>query len=197
MAKSSNNAAKSAKAPQKNKRLFWILLVCSLSMFGFGYALVPLYNVLCAQLGINGKTDNQASSAVSAIDHTRLVSVQFLAINNANLPWDFYPETKNVVVHPGQNKRITFYAQNNADHPMVIQAVPSVSPGVAAKYLRKTECFCFKRQSLAAHKHIQMPLLFHIDRDLPKNIHTVTLAYTLFDVTHMKDRQNPKAGRIS
>ncbi len=175
------------KSPQKKtQRLALILLICAVAMFGFGYALVPLYDVLCKSLGFNGKTSGQVSSAVSSVDMTRLVTVQFLATKNANLPWKFYPYRTVVEVHPGQNTHVAYFAKNDSDHTMTVQAIPSVAPGPAAKYLKKTECFCFAQQTLASHDTMDMPLIFHLDRDLPKDIHTVTLSYTLFDVTHMK-----------
>lgn len=179
------------------KRLTIILLLVAVSMFGFGYALVPLYNVLCKQLGINGKTSSEASTAITAVDVTRTITVQFLATNNANLPWQFHPNQASVEIHPGENTRVSYYAKNESGKTMVVQAIPSVSPGIAAKYLKKTECFCFRQQTLDSQASLDMPLLFHIDRDLPKNINTVTLAYTLFDVTNMKKKApSNEVGRI-
>lgn len=177
---------KEGRPPKSSKKLAIILLVCAVLMFGFGYALVPLYNVLCNRLGINGKTPNVADAAVTAVDLSRTVTVQFLAINNAKLPWKFYPYRTSVDVHPGENTKVAYFARNDADHTMTVQAIPSVSPGIAAKYLKKTECFCFAQQTLKSQDTMDMPLIFHLDRDLPKDIKTVTLAYTLFDVTGMK-----------
>ncbi len=172
---------------RKSKRLAMILLICALAMFGFGYALVPLYNVLCQRLGFNGKTSGMASAAVvSSIDESRTITVQFLATNNANLPWKFHPYRTSIEVHPGENTKVAYFAKNLSDQTMTVQAVPSVSPGLAAKYLKKTECFCFAQQTLKSNESMDMPLLFHLDRDLPENVHTVTLSYTLFDTTHMK-----------
>lgn len=167
---------------RKNKRLLlWLSLVVA-GMFLFGYALVPLYNVLCDTLGINGKTNSTRINNTSLADTSRTVTIQFLASTNANLPWEFKPRVRSVEVHPGENKRVAFYAKNLSDHNMTIQAVPSVTPGLAAKHLKKTECFCFVRQTLKSHQSMDMPLIFHVDRALPKNIHTITLSYTLFEV---------------
>jgi cytochrome c oxidase assembly protein subunit 11 len=174
--------------PKSNKSLTIILSCVALAMFGFGYALVPLYNVLCENLGINGKVNNVADSPVSSVDLTRTITVQFLATNNANLPWQFRPNQPRIDVHPGQNTRVSFYAKNESDHTMTVQAIPSISPGLAVKYLKKTECFCFKQQTFASHASMNMPILFHLDRDIPKDINTVTISYTLFDNTHMKKR---------
>lgn len=184
---------------KKTKRLAIILLICAVAMFGFGYALVPLYNVLCQTLGFNGKTSGMVSTdTVSSVDNTRTITVQFLATKNANLPWKFYPYRTTVEVHPGQNTHIAYFAKNDSDHTMTVQAIPSVAPGPAAKYLKKTECFCFAQQTLASHDTMDMPLIFHLDRDLPKDIHTVTLSYTLFDVTNMKQNvSKEKINKIS
>ncbi|MCB1828078.1 MAG: cytochrome c oxidase assembly protein, partial [Coxiellaceae bacterium] len=103
-----------------------------------------------------------------------------------------------VRVHPGENKLIAYFAKNTTDETMTVQAIPSVTPGRAAKYLKKTECFCFTQQTMKAHEAMDWPILFHIDNNLPKNIHTITLAYTLFDLTHSTVRiKNKQAGRIS
>lgn len=179
------------------KRLTITLLVCALSMFGFGYALVPLYDVMCKSLGLNGKTSGEASAPVSTVDLSRTITVQFLATNNENLPWKFYPRQTTIEVHPGENTHVSYYAKNESPKTMVVQAIPSVAPGIAAKYLKKTECFCFRQQTLASQASMEMPLIFHLDRDLPKHINTVTLSYTLFDVTDkQKQTQAKDVGRI-
>lgn len=194
----STNGSERRQQTKKIRRLAIILLALAVGMFGFGFALVPFYDVLCNKLGFNGKTGGKESlAAVSAVDKTRTITVQFLATNNENLPWKFYPQQTTIEVHPGENTRTAFYAENNSDKEMTVQAVPSVTPGPAAKYLKKTECFCFNRQTLKSHASMNMPLLFHIDRDLPANVNTVTLAYTLFDVTGMKSKvDEKKVGRI-
>lgn len=173
------------KTVTTNRRLFIILVFVTLGMFGFGFALIPLYTVLCKTLGVNGKTDPMFAAQSQIIDNSRTITVQFLTTTNENLAWDFYPEIKKVVVHPGENKLIDFFAKNNSAHTMTVQAIPSVSPGLAAKYLRKTECFCFTRQTFNAGEKRNMPVLFHLDRDLPRDIHTITLSYTMFDTTNL------------
>ena len=155
-------------------------------MFAFGFALVPIYNRLCSTLGINGKTNAQAIAydASAATIAKREVMVQFVATNNGSIPWKFYPKIRSIKVHPGELAKLSFYAENTTGHTMTVQAIPSVTPGIAAKYLKKTECFCFTQQTLNGHEAMDMPLLFHLDTDLPSNITTITLAYTLFDVTN-------------
>ncbi len=168
-------------------KLVSILAVIVLGMFAFGFALVPIYNSLCQALGINGKTNAQAIAfdpASAIVAHDRTVVVEFVATNNSSVPWAFYPKTDKLAVHPGEIARLAFYAENKTDHPMTVQAIPSVTPGIAAKFLKKTECFCFTQQTLNGHEAMEMPLLFHLDADLPANVKTITLAYTLFDVTN-------------
>jgi cytochrome c oxidase assembly protein subunit 11 len=175
---------KKHNSPQRIKKLVIILLSCAVLMFGFGYALVPMYNVLCKQLGLNGKYDAVPQAAsFTGVDAERTITVQFVTNNNANLPWKFYPFRRSVDIHPGQNTRIAFYAKNLTSNTMTVRAIPSIAPSIASKYLKKTECFCFAKQTLKSGEAMNMPVLFHVDKDLPKNINTITLAYTLFDVT--------------
>lgn len=169
---------------RSHTRLVGILTIVVLGMFAFGFALVPIYNSLCNVLNINGKTNREAIAynADSEVQ-TREVTVQFVATNNSGMSWLFYPKIKTIKLHPGAMTRLSFYAENTTDHRMIVQAIPSVTPGIAAKYLKKTECFCFTQQTLNGHEAMDMPLLFHIDKELPDSVNTITLAYTLFDVT--------------
>ena len=156
-------------------------------MFAFVFVvMVPLYNVLCDALGINGKTDGQAYTAVQAgVDESRTVTIQFIASNNAGMPWEFAPTTTMMKVHPGAVNDTVFFARNTQTDAMVAQAIPSVSPARAAEYFHKTECFCFRQQPLAGQTSAELPLQFIVDRDLPKDIGTITLSYTIFDITNM------------
>lgn len=171
---------------KNHKKLVGILTILVIGMFGFGFALVPIYNSLCKALNINGKTNTTAIAydPKTKIDYSREIIVQFVATNYSMVAWDFYPTIKSIKVHPGEISRLSFYAENQTDRKMSVQAIPSVTPGLAAKYLKKTECFCFTQQTLNGHEAMDMPLLFHLDVDLPKNIKTITLAYTLFDITN-------------
>ncbi|CEG59469.1 Cytochrome c oxidase assembly protein ctaG [Legionella micdadei] len=175
-----------AMAAKSHTKLVIVLAAAVLAMFGFGFALVPIYNTLCKTLGINGKVNDKpiAYDAKSAkISWNREITVEFVATNNGGVPWAFYPKVQKIKVHPGEIAKLAFYAENKTDHPMTVQAIPSVTPGIAAKYLKKTECFCFTQQTLNGHEAMNMPLLFHLDTDLPANVKTITLSYTLFDVT--------------
>ena len=173
------------KVKRHTKLVMWLTLG-TMGMFGFGFALVPIYNKMCQALGINGKPSMLAinyDEKNAFVDKQRTVVVQFVANQNASLLWKFYPEVKQVQVHPGAVAKLSFYAENETNHEMTVQAIPSVTPGIAAKYIKKTECFCFARQTLDGHEAMHMPLLFHLDPELPEEVHTITLSYTLFDVT--------------
>lgn len=186
-----NNLAK------KNKVTLKYLLLLTLCMFGFGFAMVPFYNLLCEATGLNGKTSGYSSLNTAPIDVSRTIIVQFLATDNSELPWTFIPLIKQVTVYPGENKEVAFYAKNNSGHTMTVQAIPSVTPGIAAKYLRKTECFCFQRQTFKNGEARDMPVLFHLDQSLPDNIHTVTISYTLFDTSKLKYNNGNTPGKIN
>lgn len=163
--------------------LFFLCLLVFV-MFLFGFAMVPMYNVLCRALNLNGKIYRAATENNSLIDHSRTVTIQFVTTRNGDIHWKFYPKRFQVTAYPGENKRIDFYAENDEDHDMFIQAIPSITPHEAAPFMVKTQCFCFTRQFMKSHAHRLMPVILHLDPKLPKNIHTVTLSYTLFDITH-------------
>jgi cytochrome c oxidase assembly protein subunit 11 len=169
---------------RNEKRLVLRLLGVVVGMFAFGFALVPLYDVFCEITGANGKTAGKFTvTQAQEIDEQRLVTIQFLTSNNGDMPWEFRPKKRMLKIHPGELNSTSFYVRNPANKTMVAQAVPSVSPFHAAQYLHKTECFCFDQQQLAQGEEMDMPLRFIIDADLPKDVNTLTLSYTLFDVT--------------
>ena len=163
------------------------LSTVSVAMFAFVFVvMVPLYNVLCDALGINGKTSTEAYISVSAeVDESRSIKVQFIATNNDGMPWAFSPQVTEMLVHPGAANDMVFFAANPTMNAMVAQAIPSVSPSRAAEYFHKTECFCFEQQPLDGNGEAEMPLQFIVDQDLPADIKTITLSYTLFDVTSL------------
>ncbi|CAM4457906.1 MAG: Cytochrome c oxidase assembly protein CtaG [Legionellaceae bacterium] len=182
---------------QQIRKSVWLLFLIALGMFGFGFALVPLYSVICEVTGLNGKIQGVATvNNDDSIDKSRTVTLQLVANINANLPWDFYPLQKVIKVHPGEQAHFAYYAKNKSFHTMTVQAVPSVAPGLAAQYIRKTECFCFTRQTFKAGESQEMPVLFHLDKELPKNISTLTLSYTLFDAEKFTNRPTKEAGQI-
>ncbi len=167
---------------KSNKKIIRNLLFAVVGMFGFGFALVPLYDVFCDITGINGKTSGEqyVSNTPVQIDTTREIKVEFLANLNDEMPWKFEPLTRSVRVHPGEATRIEYIAKNKTDRDIVGQAIPSVSPGIAAAYFQKTECFCFTEQVLKAGEEKIMPVVFMIDPSIDEDVHEVTLSYTFF-----------------
>ena len=168
-----------------NKRLLKQLVLSAVAMFGFGFALVPLYNVICQVTGLNGKTNTEAvalSAVQGGVDTSRTVTVEFLATTNAMAPWQFAPNVKKMEVHPGEFYQTSFFAKNLTDHELIGQATPSVVPGQAARHFQKIECFCFSRQTFAPGEARDMPLAFRIAPELSPAISTITLSYTFFKV---------------
>lgn len=159
----------------------------AVAMFAFVFVvMVPLYDVLCDALGINGKTADQAYTSVQAgVDESREITIQFVATNNDGMPWEFGPDVNVMKVNPGATNDTVFHARNPLPQAMIAQAIPSVSPSRAAQYFHKTECFCFNQQPLDGRTATEMPLQFIVDRDLPSDIRTITLSYTIFDITEM------------
>ena len=163
------------------------LVTVAIAMFAFVFVvMVPLYDALCDALGINGKTSGEAYTSVQvAVDESRTVTIQFVSTNNEGMPWEFGPSVTAMKVHPGAVNDTVFYARNPMPKAMIAQAIPSVSPARAAAYFHKTECFCFNQQPLDGDSSAEMPLQFIVDQDLPRDIRTITLSYTIFDVTDM------------
>ena len=164
-----------------NSKVVTRLILLVVGMFGFGFALVPLYDVFCDVTGLNGKTSGRVAVIDSVqIDDKREIKVEFLASLNENMPWEFRPLQDSVTVHPGQPTKVDFIARNMTNKDMTGQAIPSVSPGLAAKYFQKTECFCFTEQLLKAGEEKIMPLLFVVDPSITKDVHEISLSYTFF-----------------
>ena len=165
-----------------NRRTAGKLGLVVLAMFGFGFALVPLYNVFCEITGLNGKTGAVEASALNgAVDESRLVTVEFTGSVNSRLPWEFTPVRHKMKVHPGKVYEAAFVARNLGSVTKVGQAVPSVAPATASKYFDKTECFCFTEQRFESGEQRELPLRFVVDKNLPADIKTVTLSYTFFE----------------
>ncbi|GLQ75801.1 cytochrome c oxidase assembly protein [Vibrio penaeicida] len=176
--------------PSNRKLTFWLLLGV-LGMFGFGFALIPLYDIMCEQLGINGKPNNEAvSSPVGMqVDTSRVIRVEFMAHVKPDMPWTFIPAKKVMDVHPGQVVQTRYMATNLNGSPLIGQAVPSIAPGNGAAYFNKIECFCFNRQPLEGNKSAELPVIFYIEPTIPDSIHTLTLSYTLFNITEPEDKK--------
>jgi len=160
------------------------LLAIAVAMFLFAiFVLPPLYDLFCEITGIGGRTDGKYEAVEVKVDTSRQVRVQFVAANNEQMPWEFYPMEHSVVVYPGESRAVNFFAHNTTGEDMIGQAIPSVLPNNAADYFHKTACFCFDNQPLAAGEQAELGLVFILDPDLPDNVNTVTLSYTLFDIT--------------
>jgi cytochrome c oxidase assembly protein subunit 11 len=168
-----------------NRRMVTKLVVVVVMMFAFGYALVPIYRTICEALGVNiiARGEQQGvSDATSStqVDLSRTVTVEFDA--NARGPWDFKPETARVDVHPGEVVTVMYEFRNRQDRTMAAQAFPSYAPTTAAPHFRKLECFCFTQHVLKPGESKRWPVVFVIDRKLPKDVRTITLSYTFFEV---------------
>ena len=162
----------------------------AVGMFAFGFALVPLYGALCELTGFNGRTSNMvvASDVTEDPQTARTVTVEFTTTVNGGRTWTFAAEQPRITVHPGKLYTVEFVAQNTLAHAVTAQAVPSIAPWNAAKHLKKTECFCFRQQDFAAGEAKRMPMRFMLDPELPAEVDTVTLSYTMFDVTEIAHR---------
>jgi len=171
------------RIPRARRNILALFLIPPL-MFGFGYLMVPIYDIFCELTGLNGKTGRVELVEVKRMraDESRLVTVEFMANLNRDAPIDFGPAVASMQVHPGQAYHTVYRARNTGAAHLVSQAVPSVSPSRAATYFNKTECFCFTRQEFTAHESRELPVRFVIHPDLPADIDTVTLAYTFFEI---------------
>ncbi len=171
-----------------NGAMLMKLLVASVLMFGFGYALVPLYKKICEVTGINFLTPADSGAKEFAkntqVDTSRLITIEFDA--NARGPWRFAPVQSSMRVHPGELATITYEIANQQNRMMQAQAIPSYAPLQSGQYFRKVECFCFIQQTLAAHETRQFPVVFVVDPKLPKDVNTFTLSYTFFEVGGLK-----------
>lgn len=167
-----------------NRRLISRLSLIVIGMFGFGFALVPLYEAMCELTGLNGKTGQIEAQQADAyiVDKTRWVTVEFVGRVNDGLDWDFGPMVHKMKVHPGEVNKAMFFAENKTDKRLSGQAVPSLVPNLASRFFNKTECFCFTQQTLGPRERQEMPLRFVIAPDLPKNVGSVALSYTFFKI---------------
>ena len=158
------------------------LAVVVVAMFGFGYALVPLYDIFCEVTGLGGRTGVvQAGTLPDRVDESRLVTVSFDATVNSALRWELAPSQLEMKVHPGRLYKTYYVARNLSPRPSVGRAVPSVAPALASKYFDKTECFCFTSQHLEAGEEREMPVHFVVSNQLPDRVEALTLSYIFFD----------------
>jgi cytochrome c oxidase assembly protein subunit 11 len=165
---------------KENRRLSRRLAIVAVGMFGFGFALVPFYNQICAALGVNSLV-KQEEVANTQVDTSRTVTIE-LDSNAHNLPWRFKPLVSHVEVHPGELTTVEYEIVNVREAPVTGQAVPSYGPQHAGEYFKKIECFCFTQQTLAAGETRRMPVTFVVDPKLPKSVSTIAVSYTFFEV---------------
>jgi cytochrome c oxidase assembly protein subunit 11 len=160
------------------------LVVVAAVMFGFGYALIPVYKKICEITGVNLLTPSMNVSAEEVrntqVDKSRTITIEFDA--NAQGPWRFRPTVANMQVHPGEMAQVVYEVVNTQSRSIDAQAIPSYAPQQSAAYFKKMECFCFKQQTLGPNEAKQMPVVFFIDPDLPKDMKTITVSYTFFEV---------------
>ncbi len=173
---------------QKNSKLVKRLILIAVLMFGFGYALVPLYDVLCDITGQNTVVENSAlSKAEYVVDESREINIEFITSLNERTPMIFRGETRMLKVHPGQYYTVNFYAKNISGARLKAQAIPSITPGLAEEFFKKTQCFCFTTQTLETGEEKTMPVRFVVDPKLPESYKTLTLSYTFFDITNKSE----------
>jgi len=168
-----------------HRNLVTSLLVVVVGAFGFGYALVPLYDVFCEITGFGGRTNAEAVAVNEAPDLSREIRIEFVTTVNSYAPFEFGADADSMTVNPGKMYFATFTAKNLTGSDKIAQAVPSVAPGVAGEHFVKIECFCFDSQAFAANEERAMPLQFIVDPDLPDYVDTITLQYTFFDTARV------------
>lgn len=158
----------------------WKLCVIPVAMFGFGFAMVPLYDVFCDVTGLNGKPDLAKRTFEETMESARSIKFQLISDANARDQFDFLPNDHLLRVTPGEMYKTSFKLHNPTGNTMTFQAIPSVSPGPSAQYLAKMECFCFNQQVLKPGETVDMPLIFQVSQALPQDVNQMTLAYTLY-----------------
>jgi len=182
-------ARREKRQQRLNRSMLAKLLVFVCVMGSFGYAMVPMYKTICEVLGVNVVARGDADAAGyrgkgapvnSQVDLARSVTVEFDA--NARGPWEFHPAQSSVVVHPGEMTTVMYEFRNTQARTMTAQAIPSYAPGVAAGHFTKVECFCFTQHTLAPGESKTWPVVFYVDDKLPKDVRTITLSYTFFEV---------------
>ena len=166
---------------QSNRKLFLRLALVALGMFGFGYLLVPFYYQICAAWGVNSLGQVAEKPINTQVDSSRTITVEFDS-NAHGLPWRFKPMVNHIDVHPGQLATVEYEVSNERSVPITAQAVPSYGPQLAGEYFKKIECFCFTQQTLAPGETRRMPVTFVVDPKLPKDVNSIALSYTFFEV---------------
>lgn len=184
-----------------NAQMFGKLVVIAVMMFGFGYGLVPVYKQICELTGVNLLTTKDMKVKAidnSQIDKSRTITVEFDA--NTQGPFRFRPTVNSMQIHPGEMSQVLYEVVNTQAHAVDAQAIPSYAPQQAAAYFKKVECFCFTQQKLEANQAKQMPVVFYVDPALPKDVKTITLSYTFFEIAGSEKKAEapvaPVAGKV-
>lgn len=167
---------------RSNRRLALKLLAIAVGMFGFGFAMWPIYNVICDITGLGGKGVKVAESGTSDVVSDRKVRIRFDATVNSALAWDLAPSEPLRSVRLGEITETTYLAMNDSGRPIAGQAIYTVTPPEASLYFVKTECFCFTRQTLKAHESREMRVRFYVKSELPEHIRELTLSYTFYQL---------------
>jgi cytochrome c oxidase assembly protein subunit 11 len=188
-------------SPLSHSRLIGRLLLLVAGAFIFAFAMVPLYNVLCEATGFNGKTTipktilngfgvggmQATNTPTSKVDTSRTVRVEFTGTVMPGLPWEMRPLTLSLEIHPGEMQQVSYLVRNTSNRTIVGQAVPSISPGLAAQHFEKIECFCFSQQTLAPGEAREMPLAFIVKPEVDRNISQITLSYAFFSIDGQRE----------
>ena len=188
-------------SPVSHSRLIGRLLLLVAGAFIFAFAMVPLYNVLCEATGFNGKTTipktilngfgvggmQATNTPTSKVDTSRTVRVEFTGTVMPGLPWEMRPLTLSLEIHPGEMQQVSYLVRNTSNRTIVGQAVPSISPGLAAQHFEKIECFCFSQQTLAPGEAREMPLAFIVKPEVDRNISQITLSYAFFSIDGQRE----------
>ncbi len=186
--KQPRDSRREKKQKRLNRNMLFKLVLVVIAMSGFGYAMVPMYKSICEALNINvlarsdvGAAPGEKNAPInSQVDLSRNVTVEFDA--NARGPWEFHPEQNSISVHPGQMNTVMYEFKNTQSRTMTAQAIPSYAPGVAQSHFTKVECFCFSQQTLKPGESKRWPVVFYVDDKLPRDVKTITLSYTFFEV---------------
>jgi cytochrome c oxidase assembly protein subunit 11 len=166
---------------EQNRKLFARLAIVAAGMFGFGYALVPLYYRICAAWGVNSLGELPQAPRNTQVDTARRVTIEFDA-NQRGLGWRFKPLVNHLDVHPGEVASVEYEVVNERQQPMTAQAIASYGPELAGEYFKKIECFCFRQQTLGPGEVRRMPVVFVVDPKLPKDVTNIAISYTFFEV---------------
>lgn len=180
-----SNETISTETKQENRVMTKKLVTVAVIMLAFGFALIPLYDVFCEVTGWNSSLNKGlAVYEEQEADTSREIKLRFVTVTKSDMPWEFQPLQSTIKVHPGKEYEVAFRVKNRARKNIVGRAIPSFSPALASQYVNKTECFCFNQQTLMAGEIEDMPMRFFIDKDLPKEYKSITLVYTLHNVTN-------------